>query len=647
MRLTWILLVVLTLSIAPLCSASIHGVPGATDVRPKTDAPGATLGDASISYSMTPFPYDSRPHDEVSYVDSPLGGEVSFDTPLQINDPFRWTATANPYYGKIYFTQESPPGGPPFPSSMTLTLPENTVAFYLYATTNYWRDPPLDYHEIRATAYGTSADGTSLTPESLTQDTNAHWGATYYGFYADSGESLTTIELNVVGGSTYGFILGEFGIAKASNTPPGSNVNVTDPETGTTISFATVTQGGQTTVTTSDPGGTQGPPVGFMVGAPPTVFNISTTAVFGDNIIIGINYSQISFANESNLRLFHFDGVGIGVDITTVLDMENDMIYGAVSSLSAFAVFELTNQPPVADAGPDQTVEATSPAGASVTLDGSGSIDPDSTEGTNDDIVLFEWYEGETWLGSGETIDYTFPLGEHHVTLVVTDFLGETDDDDVVITVVDTTPPEITCPGDITVVAMESNGVPVDDERIQTFLAAVSATDDCDPSPEITNDVSTDFFPFGDTEVIFTATDTSGNWSDCPSTVTVVEATEEGRLRIIPPIINREGRLTKILTVIRFPEGTTEDDIDMAEPLVLFAGYSPYDIVSTNQRIVSWCRWGTLRVSIFASFSKDEVMAALPDDGPVEFMVVGRFKNDQYFYGIDTVRIVSWVWNWW
>ncbi len=327
MRLTWILLVVLTLSIAPLCSASIHGVAGGKF------APGATLGDASISYSMTPFPYDSRPHEEFSYVDSPLGGKVSFDTPLQINDPFRWTATANPYYGKIYFTQESPPGGPPFPSSMTLTLPENTVAFYLYATTNYWRDPPLDYHEIRATAYGTSADGTSLTPESLTQDTNAHWGATYYGFYADSGESLTTIELNVVGGSTYGFILGEFGIAKASNTPP------------------------------------------------------------------------------------------------------------------------------VAEAGPDQTVEATSPAGASVTLDGSGSSDPDG------DPLTYTW----TWAGgsaTGVNPIVTLPLGTTTVTLTVYD--GEFSHTDTV---------------DITVQSAESPEEAV--EYIEYIIAEIEGMDSEDAEREM------------------------------------------------------------------------------------------------------------------------------------------------------------------
>ncbi len=236
---------------------------------------------------------------------------------------------------------------------------------------------------------------------------------------------------------------------------------------------------------------------------------------------------------------------------------------------------------------------------------------------------------GNYWSGWTGPAPYVFTGGQDEYPWAVKDGW------------LDTTPPIISCPGNTAIVGPD--GVPVDDERIQTFLNGASATDNCDPEPIITNDAPA-VFPPGDTVVTFTATDASGNSSSCSSTVTVVDT--EGHLRIIPSIINREGRLEKILAVIRFPEGTTEEDIDIDQPLILYPGDSLNGIEAINQRIVTWYRWGTLRVSVFASFSKDEVTAGVPD-GPVEMMVIGRFDDSadgEYFYGFDTVWIISWDW---
>jgi hypothetical protein len=103
---------------------------------------------------------------------------------------------------------------------------------------------------------------------------------------------------------------------------------------------------------------------------------------------------------------------------------------------------------PTADAGADAQEECGSPAGNSFVLDGSGSTDPGSTPGTNDDIVLFEWFEhfgtpGEVLLGEGEMLDVTLPLGTHLITLRVTDSYAASDTDEVTITVVDTIAPEL------------------------------------------------------------------------------------------------------------------------------------------------------------------------------------------------------------
>lgn len=103
----------------------------------------------------------------------------------------------------------------------------------------------------------------------------------------------------------------------------------------------------------------------------------------------------------------------------------------------------LPNQPPVADAGPDRSVECSSPDGTPVSLDGSHSSDPDSTAGTNDDIASFEWLVNGAVVATGPTAQVTLPNGATTVTLRVTDKAGATATDDVVITVADTIPPEL------------------------------------------------------------------------------------------------------------------------------------------------------------------------------------------------------------
>ena len=105
--------------------------------------------------------------------------------------------------------------------------------------------------------------------------------------------------------------------------------------------------------------------------------------------------------------------------------------------------------PPVANAGPDQIVELQMPTGSNVNLDGSSSSDADSSSG-NDDIVLFEWFinfntTDETLIGSGQFPTVLLPLGEHEITLRVTDSWGEIDTDVVLITVQDTIPPALMC----------------------------------------------------------------------------------------------------------------------------------------------------------------------------------------------------------
>ncbi len=105
-------------------------------------------------------------------------------------------------------------------------------------------------------------------------------------------------------------------------------------------------------------------------------------------------------------------------------------------------VTKIVAEPPVANAGPDQVVQCTGNSSAQVTLDGAASTDP------NNDIVLNEWFEhygtpDQVLLDRGKSVEVVLPLGEHVITLRVTDATGLTSTDEVVVKVVDTLPPVV------------------------------------------------------------------------------------------------------------------------------------------------------------------------------------------------------------
>ena len=95
------------------------------------------------------------------------------------------------------------------------------------------------------------------------------------------------------------------------------------------------------------------------------------------------------------------------------------------------------NRPPMAHAGPGQTVEQTSCAGAAVTLDGSASSDPDG------DALTYTWTENGGVIATGSKPAVTLSYGSHTITLTVDDGKGGTASDMVVINVVDTTAPAL------------------------------------------------------------------------------------------------------------------------------------------------------------------------------------------------------------
>lgn len=120
------------------------------------------------------------------------------------------------------------------------------------------------------------------------------------------------------------------------------------------------------------------------------------------------------------------------------LDLMGD---GAIYANHKVTIKVRNNQPPIANAGEDITVEQLSPEGSTVTLSGAASFDPE------DDELTYRWswnVNGEQRFADGMELTAVFPAGTTEVTLTVTEkLLGKSATDTVLVTVQDTTPPEI------------------------------------------------------------------------------------------------------------------------------------------------------------------------------------------------------------
>ncbi|RLL50159.1 HYR domain-containing protein, partial [Mariprofundus sp. EBB-1] len=166
------------------------------------------------------------------------------------------------------------------------------------------------------------------------------------------------------------------------------------------------------------------------------------------------------------------------------------------------------NIAPVAHAGGAQTVEQTSPAGALVTLNGSGSSDADG------DSLTYAW-TGPFGTADGIAPTVQFPAGTNNANLTVNDGTVDSSGNSVIITVQDTTAPVVTAPAAIKV---EATGA-------QTTVAIGTATaTDAVGVVSISSDALTSF-ALGTTTVNWTAADAVGNSGTATQSVTVSDTT--------------------------------------------------------------------------------------------------------------------------
>lgn len=174
-----------------------------TDVTPTeaagTGSPPSVLG----YYTMRPFDTDTSDDGaDVSSVTGPTGA-ITFDNPVEhLLATEDWATWSNGYTGDVYSTDYETGGQ----YEVTITLPPNTGAFYLYAE-------PDDFETFSMVA---SADGSGhLTDTDVTDGPTSVYGnsgAQFFGFYARCGVQLKSITVTD-DGSDGDMAFGEFGIA--------------------------------------------------------------------------------------------------------------------------------------------------------------------------------------------------------------------------------------------------------------------------------------------------------------------------------------------------------------------------------------------------------------------------------------------------
>jgi hypothetical protein len=191
-------------------------------------------------------------------------------------------------------------------------------------------------------------------------------------------------------------------------------------------------------------------------------------------------------------------------------------------NMFAHAYGDAVNLPPTITAGPNIVSECNASGGSNVTLNGTGSTDPEGG------LLTYSWTCPSIALSGANSATPSgfFPVNSTNACrlnagdLAACPALGSI----VQVQVRDTTPPAILCPAPITVECTATGGTPAGNPSIAAFLGGASATDVCTPSLTISNNAP-GFFNSGTTPVKFSTADSSSNPAACTSTVKVVDTT--------------------------------------------------------------------------------------------------------------------------
>ena len=206
----------------------------------------------------------------------------------------------------------------------------------------------------------------------------------------------------------------------------------------------------------------------------------------------------------------------------------------------------------------------------------------------------------------------TFPFGSTTVTWTVTDTSGNISQATQVVTLVDTTLPEIFAPTDIVAEAtgLSSTIVELGEATAHDIMGIASVTEH--PSR---------FFVLGETTITWTATDTSGNTASATQTITIVDTTS--------PSITAPGSITMEATsadsnIVTLGNPVSNDLVDIPS----ISNNAP-DLFPLGETIVTWTATDTSGNSASATQTVTIVDTTYPELIMPEDIMIGAYSLEK------------------
>lgn len=240
-----------------------------------------------------------------------------------------------------------------------------------------------------------------------------------------------------------------------------------------------------------------------------------------------------------------FQGLSIGEDTHLYMATATDRMLVRIEGVTVpLSKGNAANQLPVADAGPDRMEECLANLASPVTLDGSGSWDPDG------DNLTYIWNWG---VGASGDVAPTasMPLGINLVELTVDDGVSGSSTDQALVTVIDTVAPDVALGSGLVFEADHPEGVYFDlsSSGLMGDVREACGLDRVNVSPASP-------YPLGTTPVTVSAVDVAGNAGSAAMNITVLDTT--------PPALTVPDDLldvpaTGTLTPVNLGEATATD----------------------------------------------------------------------------------------